>query len=125
LVRATSRARRQGGGFALAFLDLDGFKAINDRYGHAAGDEVLMTVAKRRNRSPEQTIRCGRLGGDEFLFFARRFVHTGEGAPGRKRLRPFICKPIVLSAELGSPHVSVSASFGLAGARRTRSIRRN
>lgn len=64
---AISDASRRGERLALSFLDLDGFKAINDRLGHAAGDEVLIQVA----RALQSAVRVGdvvaRLGGDEFV----------------------------------------------------------
>lgn len=60
-------ARLLGGGvFALACIDLDGFKAVNDRYGHAAGDSVLSGVAERLGRILDPGDRAYRLGGDEF-----------------------------------------------------------
>jgi len=72
------RSRRYGIPLALAVLDLDGFKAVNDEYGHAAGDEVLRGVSaflQEQLRSPDQV---GRMGGEEFLAL---FPHTGaEGA---------------------------------------------
>jgi diguanylate cyclase (GGDEF)-like protein len=72
--RAIDRQRRQGLSFALLYLDLDGFKRVNDLYGHAAGDEVLrkVAVALRAAVGPEDT--AGRLGGDEF-----GAVLTGSG----------------------------------------------
>jgi diguanylate cyclase (GGDEF)-like protein len=67
------RARRYGFPLTLAMLDLDGFKAVNDVYGHAAGDEILVAIAavlKSEVRSPD---RVGRVGGEEFLVL---FPHT-------------------------------------------------
>ncbi len=58
----TASARR----FSLALLDLDGFKAINDSFGHAAGDEILITVASRLRDIPDGRLFISRLGGDEF-----------------------------------------------------------
>lgn len=114
LSRATARARRQGGGFAIAFLDLDGFKAINDRYGHAAGDEVLVTVAKRARSIARANDTLARLGGDEFVFLLDGCFTRAKARQGASRFSAIISKPIVLGEDLGSAHVSVSASFGLA-----------
>lgn len=114
LLGATARARRQGGGFAVAFLDLDGFKAINDIYGHAAGDEVLVTVAKRAQAIARANDTLCRLGGDEFVFVLDGSCTRAKARQGASRFSAVISKPIVLNRDGASPHVSVSASFGLA-----------
>jgi diguanylate cyclase (GGDEF)-like protein len=67
---ALARAQRHGGGVAVLFMDLNGFKAINDSFGHDAGDEVLMEVALRLNRVVRQSDTLARLGGDEFVLLA-------------------------------------------------------
>jgi diguanylate cyclase (GGDEF)-like protein/PAS domain S-box-containing protein len=61
------RARRTSNVFALAFVDLDDFKLINDRYGHATGDEVLNAIGTQLNRCVRDTDTIARLGGDEFV----------------------------------------------------------
>ena len=58
--------------FALAFLDVDNFKHINDYYGHAAGDLVLRTIASRIRVLLNENEIGGRIGGDEFVILARR-----------------------------------------------------
>ncbi len=63
---ALLRARRAGQNFAVLFLDLDAFKAINDSHGHAAGDVVLQAVGERLQEVVRATDSCARLGGDEF-----------------------------------------------------------
>jgi diguanylate cyclase (GGDEF)-like protein len=113
LTSATARVRRQGGGFALAFLDLDGFKAINDKFGHAAGDEVLQCVAKRAQAIARANDTLCRLGGDEFVFLLDGSCTRAKARQGASRFAAIIAKPMVLSAGYGSPHVTVSASFGL------------
>lgn len=60
------RQRRYGGTFSLAVLDLDGFKALNDSQGHAAGDEALRLVAQVLRARTRQCDSLGRIGGDEF-----------------------------------------------------------
>jgi diguanylate cyclase (GGDEF)-like protein/PAS domain S-box-containing protein len=67
LEQAIERARRHGSRLAGVFIDLDGFKQINDRHGHAAGDAFLVEVADRLRRSVRASDLVARLGGDEFF----------------------------------------------------------
>jgi diguanylate cyclase (GGDEF)-like protein len=67
LDRAVARARRSNGHFGLCFIDLDGFKQINDAHGHAAGDEVLKVTAERLRAELRESDFVARLGGDEFV----------------------------------------------------------
>jgi diguanylate cyclase (GGDEF)-like protein len=66
LERALSYVERYGGGAALIYLDLDGFKPVNDRHGHAAGDAVLKAVARALVHHVRASDLVARLGGDEF-----------------------------------------------------------
>ena len=66
LSQAISQARRKNEGIALLFLDLDGFKPVNDAYGHEAGDVVLKVVAKRLQACVRNMDTVARMGGDEF-----------------------------------------------------------
>jgi diguanylate cyclase (GGDEF)-like protein len=77
---ALARAQRHGGGVAVLFLDLNGFKAINDNFGHDAGDEVLMEVALRLSRVVRQSDTLARLGGDEFVLLATDLDDPAEPA---------------------------------------------
>jgi diguanylate cyclase (GGDEF)-like protein len=66
LKRAASYLQRYGGNAALVYLDLDGFKPVNDRFGHAAGDAVLVAVAATLVASVRASDSVARIGGDEF-----------------------------------------------------------
>jgi diguanylate cyclase (GGDEF)-like protein len=66
LRRVLTLAQRYGGPSSLVYFDLDGLKAVNDRFGHAAGDAVLRTVAERLSEHVRGSDVIGRLGGDEF-----------------------------------------------------------
>jgi diguanylate cyclase (GGDEF)-like protein len=67
LPRTLAQARRQRTGVAVMFIDLDGFKPVNDTYGHDAGDALLCAVAGRLRDAVRQSDLVARLGGDEFL----------------------------------------------------------
>ena len=67
LNQAMSGVKRRGGFFAILFIDLDGFKAINDHYGHQVGDEFLMEISQQLKAAIRDTDSLARLGGDEFI----------------------------------------------------------
>lgn len=95
----------------LLYLDLDGFKAINDRLGHAAGDEVLVAVAARLQATTRPADLVARLGGDEFAVVVPPPVTAESLAQLADRLRAHIGEPIAVR---GSPQpVAVGASIGV------------
>jgi diguanylate cyclase (GGDEF)-like protein len=111
LADATHRARRgQDGLFAVLFLDVDGFKLVNDSMGHHVGDEMLVTIARRL----EGCIRGGdivaRLGGDEFAILLERIVDVRDAAMVAERVQSALQAPLSIS---GYDHVT-SASIGVA-----------
>lgn len=65
-----AQAKRDGADLALMFIDLDGFKAVNDRYGHDAGDELLVQIARRFRATLRESDLLARVGGDEFALIA-------------------------------------------------------
>ncbi len=95
----------------ILFIDLDGFKPINDVHGHEAGDRVLMAVAERLKAAVRPTDTVARLGGDEFAVLCDPLA-TGDSACGiGERIRRALEQPIVLGA---GTTVSVGASVGIA-----------
>jgi diguanylate cyclase (GGDEF)-like protein len=72
-------AKRHGKMFALLFLDLDGFKAVNDRFGHDIGDQLLREVAGRLGAAIRSEDTLARVGGDEFIFLLSA-IHAREDA---------------------------------------------
>lgn len=102
-------AKRNKSEFAVLFIDLDGFKAVNDTRGHAVGDELLQIVAQRLRSCVREGDTVGRLGGDEFTVLLRGAGH-GEGL--RRVLRKII-KSVAQLCELGKSTEKVTASIGV------------
>jgi two-component system, cell cycle response regulator len=110
---ALGRYQRYGVGFALAFIDLDGFKGINDTLGHAAGDEVLRVVSDRaRSVSRASDFVC-RLGGDEFVVLLDGIATQDASIRAASHFAQYIETPIALACCVGQ-RVSVGASLGVA-----------
>ena len=107
---ALALAERQGGHVGLLFLDLNGFKPVNDTYGHAIGDRVLRLVAQRLRAATHSGDLVARLGGDEFVILVPR-------ATGLKKLQAFAQKLQTVIRCCGSEFevpISISASVGIA-----------
>jgi diguanylate cyclase len=111
LHQAIHSARRQGTQLAVVMLDLDGFKAVNDAYGHAAGDQVLKIVATRLGQGMRAEDTAARIGGDEFAWILPHV--TGRPAVNRmvqKRLEA-ARNPIVVDGETVDVGVSAGAAL--------------
>ena len=105
-----AQARRDGAPLALLFLDLDGFKAVNDRHGHKAGDELLVEIARRLRQTVRESDILARLGGDEFALLAPNAKDGRELAHVAQRLLQVLDDP-------GQPALSdqpIGASIGVA-----------
>src|SRR5690606_27331528 len=107
-------------GRAVLFLDLDGFKAVNDEYGHPMGDEVLREVGKRLQATVREGDVVARYGGDEFVVVCG-IAQTGDAAEIAERLRaavrapyPFLPAGVVVGASVG---IALAAVGDEAGAR--------
>lgn len=115
LVAAVNSARRHGAPLSLAYLDVDDFKGINDRLGHAAGDRVLATIGGLLIRGVRREDTAARLGGEEFGLL---LAHAGPG-DARARAEGVRARLAAHSFGLGGEWV-VTASIGVAGGEPTR-----
>lgn len=113
LDRALARARRAGQPAVVAFIDLDGFKGINDAYGHGAGDQVLRECAQRLQASCRKGDYVARLAGDEFvLFLDRASPAAPELAVVAERIHTAMRSPVYVGGEA----LAVGCSIGFATA---------
>lgn len=113
LEHAGSLAVRQEHEVALVVLDLDGFKAVNDTLGHAAGDEVLRAVAIRLCAASRDSDTVARLGGDEFAVLCEGLHSAHHAAELAQRLKTSLCTPLQLT---DGSSVAVTVSVGVATA---------
>jgi diguanylate cyclase (GGDEF)-like protein len=105
-----TRARREGTGVGALFIDLDGFKEINDSLGHAVGDKLLAVLAKRFQAVMRESDTVGRLGGDEFVALLEGESLENGADFAAKRLLEAASEPF----ECDGLRLAVTASIGVA-----------
>lgn len=110
LGRNLRRAHREGNQFALMFIDLDGFKQINDCHGHDAGDDLLSVLAGRITEQLRGTDTCARIGGDEFVVMLETIHSSDSAAIVADKLLYCLNTPV----QRGQQTLKVSASIGIA-----------
>ncbi|MDA8182748.1 MAG: EAL domain-containing protein [Acidithiobacillus sp.] len=111
LEHAMARAERHDKLLAVCMLDLDGFKPVNDAYGHEAGDEVLVTLGKRLPKALRKSDFVARLGGDEFVLLVEDLSGPNDLTPIFAKVEEVMNTPIPLShGEI----VQISGSMGIA-----------
>ena len=96
LEHAISMSLRYKTMFALLYIDLDGFKAVNDQYGHKAGDTVLVETAQRLNYCVRQSDTTARMGGDEFTVILSRINEEDDALSAARKIAEEIAKPFVI-----------------------------
>ena len=107
---AIRNAEAKGGHLALAFVDLDGFKLVNDGLGHNAGDELLKVVGSRMQACLRRDDTLGRLGGDEFVILVPDMgEHPQALSPMLEKIRQAVTEPVLI----GDQAVQVSCSMGV------------
>ena len=109
LQQAMAHCVRRQKSLAVAFLDLDGFKDINDRYGHAAGDEFLVAISKRLRLALRDGDTLARIGGDEFVAVMSDLSTEHDCEPLLLRLLQVAAEPL----QVGGNSLQVSASIGV------------
>ena len=110
VAHALARMQRRPAALAVLFVDLDGFKAVNDSLGHAAGDQLLMTVADRLRTALRDADTAARFGGDEFAILVEDINGEPDAVAVADRILALLSAPFVVRGK----EVSVGASVGIA-----------
>jgi diguanylate cyclase (GGDEF)-like protein/PAS domain S-box-containing protein len=109
LQQALSQVTRRGRTLAVVYIDLDGFKAVNDDYSHEVGDQLLITVASRMKQALREGDTLGRLGGDEFVAVLIDLEDATASVPLLRRLLTAAAQAV----QVGELTLQVSASLGV------------
>ena len=108
--QALHLAGRHGTNLAVCMMDLDKFKPVNDKYGHAVGDKLLIEVASRLKKQLRQEDTVARLGGDEFVMLIGEVSHNSELAQALHRLKRAVSAPYCIDGK----RIEISCSIGVA-----------
>lgn len=108
-VQAMKLSKRENKNLSLLYIDLDGFKAVNDNYGHLMGDRVLKDVAHKLQASVRESDSVGRLGGDEFVICLPSLIDSDDANAIAAKIIHAIAKPIVIDGA----RISIGASIGI------------
>jgi diguanylate cyclase (GGDEF)-like protein/PAS domain S-box-containing protein len=109
LTQAISLARRNHHQLAVLFLDLDGFKRINDSLGHAVGDKLLQSIAARLSAGVRKSDTVSRQGGDEFVILLPEVTHAADAAISAAKIASELKKVHII----GEHHLRVTVSIGI------------
>lgn len=109
LQQAMAFTKRLNKFIAVVFIDLDGFKAINDRYGHETGDKLLINIARNMENSFRKVDTLARIGGDEFIAVFQSLNTKTNCEPFVRRILASVTKPIVINEQA----LNITASIGI------------
>jgi diguanylate cyclase (GGDEF)-like protein len=109
LRQGMAQEQRRGKKLAVVFLDLDGFKAVNDTHGHKAGDQLLITLTSRMKENLREGDTLARIGGDEFVAVLGDLEDIKDSVPMLTRLLSAASQPLMI----GDAVLNVSASLGV------------
>jgi diguanylate cyclase (GGDEF)-like protein len=111
---AIQRAQRHQEQFALACIDIDGFKGVNDQHGHPAGDALLQEIAARLSGQLRDSDTVARLGGDEFALIFENIDEPADALQLCQQLCRAIAEPYQLTVSGDPVDVAIGASIGIA-----------
>lgn len=122
LNHATERARREGTPLAVMFLDLDGFKQVNDRLGHEVGDTVLCRLAERIRSTLRTSDTVARIGGDEFAIVLESLGSAEDATHVAEKLQSAVAVPLTEGNHRFDPSCSIGISYFLLNGTDARSL---
>tara|TARA_R110001583_G_scaffold11285_1_gene51304 strand:- start:18413 stop:21844 length:3432 start_codon:yes stop_codon:yes gene_type:complete len=111
LSQAMLQCRRHGNSLAVVFLDLDGFKAVNDAYGHDMGDQLLIAISVRMKKVLRKGDSLARIGGDEFVAVLTDLTCAEECEPALKRFLSAAAEPITIAGIVFKVSVSIGVTL--------------
>jgi diguanylate cyclase (GGDEF)-like protein/PAS domain S-box-containing protein len=110
LQKSIARAKRYQRKFAVLYIDLNGFKNVNDTHGHAAGDQLLVQVARRLQGCSRQSDTVARMGGDEFIMLVEEITSAESAAAAAERVLDAVNQEFKLNQ---TDRVKITASIGI------------